>query len=132
MKTERTRAACTARVAPARRRGQGGIALAAVALIAAATLAFPVLAASDTVTISIKDHRFDPDEITVPAGKQVTLVVKNMDATPEEFESRELNREKVIAGGAEGRVLIGPLEPGTYSFFGEFHEDTAKGRIVAK
>ena len=56
----------------------------------------------------------------------------NEDATPEEFESHDLNREKVIAGKSKGIVVIGPLKPGTYSFVGEFHEDTAKGRIVVK
>lgn len=108
------------------------IALGGAALLAAAMLAVPVSAADDVYTISINDHRFEPEEIIIPAGKKVKLVVKNMDATPEEFESYELDREKVIAAGGEVVIFIGPLDPGTYAFIGEFHEDTAKGRFVVK
>jgi len=87
---------------------------------------------ADEFTISISNHKFDPSEVTVPAGKKVKLVIKNLDSTPEEFESHDLRREKIIPGKGEGIVYIGPLKPGTYKFFGEFHEATAKGTIVAK
>lgn len=82
--------------------------------------------------LRIKDHRFSPRTLDVPAGKKVKLVIYNDDPTPEEFESYELNREKVVAGGGKIVVFIGPLEAGTYPFFGEFHQDTATGEIVAK
>lgn len=99
----------------------------------AALMAAPALAADDsTYTIVIKDHRFQPAEVTIPANTKVTLLVKNQDPTPEEFESHELNREKIIPGGTELRVVVGPLEPGTYRFVGEFHEDTAQGRLVVE
>ena len=91
-----------------------------------------VLSADDTYTISIKDHRFDPATLEVPAGKKLKLIVKNLDATPEEFESHDLKREKVIAGKSQAIMTIGPLKPGTYKFVGEYHEATAQGRIVAK
>lgn len=103
----------------------------AVYVVAATGLAFGQDAAG-SYTLTIKDHRFEPAELTVPAGKPFKILVKNLDSTPEEFESKALKREKVIAGGKEGVVNIGPLKPGTYEFVGEFHEDTAKGRIVAK
>jgi plastocyanin len=80
----------------------------------------------------IKDHKFQPTEIEVPAGKKIALLVKNEDSTPEEFESHELKREKVIAGGQEVTVSIGPLKPGRYEFFGEFNPKTARGHIIAK
>ena len=89
-------------------------------------------AAGDTFNIAIKDHRFDPAQIEVPAGKKLKLVVKNLDPTPEEFESHDLKREKVIAGKGQATINIGPLKPGTYKFFGEFNESTAQGRIIAK
>ena len=92
-----------------------------------------VAAASDnTFTITIKDHRFDPSELEVPAGKKLKLVVKNLDDTPEEFESHDLKREKIIAAKGQATINIGPLKPGTYKFVGEFNESTAQGRIVAK
>ena len=83
-------------------------------------------------TITIKDHRFEPAEITIPADTRVKVVVKNLDPTAEEFESYELNREKIVPGGKEIVVYIGPVKPGRYPFFGEFHQDSAKGAVIAK
>ena len=68
----------------------------------------------------------------MPAGKRVKLTVHNQDATPEEFESHSLNREKLIPGGAKATIYIGPLKPGRYDFVGEFNEATAKGVVVAE
>jgi len=83
-------------------------------------------------TLSIKNHRFQPSVLNVPAGKRFKLVVRNLDPTPEEFESKSLNREKVVRGNGRITINIGPLKPGTYKFYGEFHEKTAQGRLVAK
>ena len=103
-------------------------------LIVAAFLASQAVMAADnnSYEIAIKNHRFEPAEVTVPAGQKIRLLVKNQDPTPEEFESYELNREKVIPGGSQAVIFIGPLKPGKYPFFGEFHAATAKGVIVAK
>jgi plastocyanin len=90
----------------------------------------PALAADDEFKLVIENHKFDPAEITVPAGKKIKLVVENRDATPEEFESHALNREKVIAGKSTATIFIGPLKPGRYTFVGEYNEATAKGTIV--
>ena len=59
------------------------------------------------------------------------LIIYNNDKTPEEFESYELNREKIIMGNSKSIVFIGPLEPGKYPFFGEFNIKTAQGIIIA-
>jgi hypothetical protein len=80
----------------------------------------------------IQDHKFQPAEVKVPAGVKVLLVVENKDATPEEFESYELHREKIIAGNQTGKIFIGPLQPGRYPFFGEFNVDTAQGAVIAE
>jgi hypothetical protein len=82
--------------------------------------------------IEIADHLFLPDELRIPADTKVKLVVFNRDPTPEEFESYELNREKVIMGGRSGVIFIGPLRPGLYPFFGEFNPGTAQGRIIVE
>lgn len=105
---------------------------AALALLQAPGLAAPARAADEPIVINIKDHRFDPETVEVPAGKKVKLLIRNQDPTPEEFESFSLNREKIIAGNSEGVVFVGPLDPGTYEFIGEFHEDTAQGKVVVK
>lgn len=103
-------------------------------LLLAASLSLPVLAfaANTEFTLVIKDHRFTPAEIKVPAGQKVKLIVDNQDATPEEFESHDLNREKVIAAKSKATIFIGPLKAGRYSFVGEFNEATAKGVVIAE
>ena len=83
-------------------------------------------------TLVIKDHQFEPAEIEVPAGQKIALLVQNNVTTPEEFESSELRREKVVAGGDPITVYIGPLRPGKYEFFGDFNPKTARGHIIAK
>jgi len=97
-------------------------------------IALPLAAMAETpeFTIAIKEHRFNPAEITVPAGKRIMLVIDNQDATPEEFESKTLRVEKIVPGNTKGTVTVGPLKPGSYSFFGEFHEATAQGKLHAK
>jgi hypothetical protein len=99
-----------------------------------ALLFLPVQAFSADLeqTLTIKDHHFTPSEIKVPAGKKVKLTIDNQDATPEEFDSHDLNREKVIPGNGKGTVFIGPLNPGKYSFIGEFHAATAQGVVIAE
>ena len=89
-------------------------------------------AQESTYTLAIKDHMFQPTEIEIPAGRKVALIVKNEDPTPEEFESIQLRREKVVPGGQEITVYIGPLKPGRYEFFGDFNPKTARGHIVVK
>lgn len=102
------------------------------AVFAAALLAQTTVSAAESYMLTIKDHRFNPAELEVAAGQKFKLVVKNEDSTPEEFESKALKREKIVAGKSQIILTIGPLDPGTYDFFGEFHEESAKGRIIAK
>jgi hypothetical protein len=83
-------------------------------------------------TIIIKDHRFEPAEVKIPAHTKVRLVVRNQDPTPEEFESYDFNREKVVAGRSTIKLFVGPLKPGTYGFFGEFNAGTAQGLLVVE
>ncbi len=97
-----------------------------------ALLSISAYAAEPEFALALRDHRFEPSEVRVPAGKKVRLVVHNNDSTPEEFESHELNREKVIAPGSKVGIYVGPLAPGRYPFFGEFHQDTARGVVVAE
>jgi plastocyanin len=84
------------------------------------------------VDLTIKDHHFTPAEIHVPAGKPTVLVVRNEDATAEEFDSSALKVEKVIAGGTHATIRLRPLGPGRYPFMGEYHEETAKGVVISE
>jgi plastocyanin len=105
--------------------------LALFALAALVTLS-PGAARAQEYTLTIKDHKFTPEELKVPANTRVVITVINEDATAEEFESNVLKVEKVIAGKSRGTVRIGPLKPGRYPFVGEFHEATAKGVVIAE
>lgn len=104
-------------------------------LLAAVLLGFaaPVARAEDpSFALTIRNHAFEPSRLTVPAGVKLRLLVKNLDATAEEFDSSDLRREKVVAPGAEVVIYVGPLKPGTYRFVGEYNEATAKGELVAQ
>ena len=82
--------------------------------------------------IAIRQHLFEPSVIVVPANTKIKLWVSNDDKTPEEFESYELNREKVVLGGQRSLIFIGPLPAGEYPFFGEFNPKSAQGKIIAE
>ncbi len=107
-------------------------------LVSAAFVISPAQAAGEQAKdtqeflISIKDHKFEPAEVTIPADTKVVLKVKNEDTTPEEFESHDFNREKIIKGGKEAKINVGPLKPGEYKFFGEFNPKTAQGKLIVK
>jgi hypothetical protein len=77
--------------------------------------------------IVIKNHHFIPDKLVIPAGSKIKLTVENQDNSAEEFESLDLKREKIIPAGGTITMVISPLSPGIYRYFGEFHEDTAHG-----
>lgn len=90
------------------------------------------LADKPVFELAIRDHLFIPEVLAVPANTRIKLLVTNHDASPEEFESYELNREKVIMGKRKAVIFIGPLLPGEYPFFGEFHPETALGKVIAE
>lgn len=98
----------------------------------AALFACTFAMAEPEALLVIKNHRFEPAEVKVPAGQRIRLTVHNQDTTPEEFESHKLNREKVVPPGAKVVIFVGPLKPGKYEFWGEYNEATAKGVVVAE
>jgi plastocyanin len=104
----------------------------AVLLSAITGWSSPAPAQDHAATVTIRNHRFEPAEIRVPAGKRITLTVINDDPTPEEFESRPMKVEKIIPGKSRAIIRIGPLKAGSYPFVGEFHETTAKGVVIAE
>jgi plastocyanin len=102
-------------------------------LLATSLFVAGVASAADyDAKLVIRDHKFDPPELVVPAGTKIKLLIENQDATPEEFESNELNREKVVVGKGTITVILGPLDAGRYPFFGDFHQETAQGVVIVK
>ena len=95
---------------------------------------FPALVLADDLVykLTIREHRFEPIEFRVPAGKKIKLIIDNKDESAEEFESHDLNREKVLPPKSKATVYIGPLSPGRYPFIGDFHQKTANGVIIAE
>ena len=85
--------------------------------------------AAEDYVLTLKDHQFSPTELSIPADQKVKITIRNEDLTPAEFESYDLHREKAIAPNGKIIVFIGPLKPGTYKFYDEFHQDKAKGVI---
>ena len=104
----------------------------AVAAALALLLAPPLARADEPLTLEFHNHRFVPDHLVVPVGVKFKLLVRNSDDTADEFESTDLNREKLVAPGQTITVFLGPLDPGTYHIFGDFHQDTAQGVLEAK
>jgi hypothetical protein len=85
--------------------------------------------------IQIKDHRFVPAELHIPAGVKVRIVIDNLDETQDEFDSHSLNREKHIPPKSRVTLFIGPLDPGRYVYEGESSDmpgAAALGVIVAE
>jgi len=81
--------------------------------------------------LTIENHLFQPTEIHVPSHQTAVILVKNLDAAAEEFESAALKIEKVIPGKGEGLIHIRAMEHGHYTFVGEYHEKTARGVLIA-
>jgi heme/copper-type cytochrome/quinol oxidase subunit 2 len=91
----------------------------------------PALADTPEISIAIKGQQFVPSEVQVPAGVKIKLAVRNEDTMPAEFESTELHREQVVVGGQQVTIYVGPLDPGSYEFFNDFHP-AARGHLIAK
>ncbi|HVT23084.1 MAG TPA: cupredoxin domain-containing protein [Rhizomicrobium sp.] len=101
-------------------------------LSAVLVLALAAPAAAAEYNLTLKNHRFTPSTIKVKAGTTNVIILKNEDATADEFDSESLKTEKVVAGGATGKIRLRPLAPGRYPFMGEFHAKTAQGVVIAE
>jgi plastocyanin len=101
-------------------------------LLVLALQASVAFAADPEVNIVIRNHKFEPAEVTIPADKKVKLLIENKDSTAEEFESYAFAREKVVPANSSTTLYVGPLKAGRYPFFGDYHESTAKGVLIAK
>ncbi len=104
-------------------------------LSTALAMAFPLAGYADeavVVPLSLKDHKFSPFEPVVPAGKPLRLVIKNLDATPAEFESDDFTAEKIIPAGQQVIILVAPLKVGKYEFHDEYHEAASKTYLIVQ
>ena len=96
------------------------------------TAAFPAFADDPSFPIADQGHQFVPSRLNIPAGVKVKLIVSNENPTPSEFESSQFHREEVVVtAGQEITVFVGPLDPGSYEFFDDFHPQT-RGHLIVK
>ncbi|MCP1228091.1 MAG: cupredoxin domain-containing protein [Acetobacter fabarum] len=106
---------------------------AALPLLTGMYLFPPVQAQAQTVFhLTLKDHHFEPDHLSVPAGERFIIELENQDSTTDELESYDMKFEKIIVPGSKIRVHAGPLHPGQYTFFDDYHPDQAKGTVTAE
>jgi plastocyanin len=102
-----------------------------VCIALSAASAQPAWAEDGGIVIAIKDGKFVPTDVPVPAGAKVRLIVRNQDTAMAEFESSDFHREKMVGPGQEISVFVGPLDPGSYEFFDDFHPQS-RGHLVVK
>ena len=105
---------------------------AALAVLGCAAAPSAAPAEDQSFALTLKDHRFSPAELTIPANTRVRLVVRNADPTAAEFESDDVKAEKVLPANHETVVLIGPLQPGSYEFHDEYHEASSQSRLIVR
>jgi len=91
-----------------------------------------VLAGDSVQDLEFRDGHFEPSTLSVSANAPVKLRVKNTTTNPIEFESFELNRERVVPPGGVITVFLPALSPGIYHFFDDFHHDVPQGTLIAK
>jgi plastocyanin len=108
-----------------------GLLLASTVLAAAPFAQSRAANADDMVTLSLtlKDHQFDPAEVHAPPGKPIEFRVKNLNDIVSEFESGDLHFEKIVPVGSEAVVYVRPQQPGRYNFYDDFHHET-QGYLV--
>lgn len=103
-----------------------------LSLLAAVLLSIPGrVSAQEPLTLTLSDHQFTPNSVAVAAHKRFSIQVINQDDSPAEFESSDLKIEKIVVPKGQITVTVGPLKPGTYKFFDDYHDDTATGTITA-
>jgi len=103
------------------------------AILLGAVLAVPARAGEDPVfVIEFADGAITPQAVEVPAGRPFKLELRNTGASPVEFESLELRKEKVLGPGVTSFIVIRRLAPGEYRFFDDFHPGFAPALLIAR
>jgi uncharacterized protein (DUF58 family) len=102
----------------------------AFAFLAAMTFVQAAAQQTASVSVSVKNHHFQPAQVHAPAKVPIDLRVKNLDSSAMEFESDSLHVEKVISGNSEAVIRLKPLEPGRYEFYDDYHQESTGVLVV--
>ena len=102
-------------------------------LLTALLLTTPALSAfaEQPLALTAQTDGFAPAELQVPADQKLQIAVTNRTGAAIEFESFELNRERVIQSGQTVTIYLSPLGQGRYEFFDDFHPEH-RGALVVK
>ena len=106
----------------------------AIVVVILVVAAAGIAAAENSVEISLthKDKKFDPPEISAPANTAIVIKFRNLDKDAMELESDSLKIEKVVAAGKDATIKVKAQKAGRYEFFDEYNEKTARGALVVK
>ncbi len=84
---------------------------------------------TEELELTLQQNKFEPEIIKASSDKRIKIYIHNQDNNVEEFESTDLNREKIVPAHSTIKITVGPLKPGEYNFFGDFSPDTAQGKL---
>ena len=83
------------------------------------------------IALAVEEGGFEPALVEAPPGARIRFEVANQSAAAIEFESFDLNRERVVQPGQKVTVYVSGLSAGRYEFFDDFHQER-RGALVVK
>lgn len=72
---------------------------------------------ANSVTIAMKDMRFRQEEVSVKAGRPVTLRVVNQDGYAHAFDIDAFDLHRALAANETAELTFTPPAPGRYRFY---------------
>jgi plastocyanin len=107
-----------------------------IGVIASGSLS--VLAESDVVRqkameVQLNDDYFNPETITIPSGKTITLILKNKGQKEHTFTVEKLGIDAEVQPGKEKTITVKPQNPGTYELICRYHFNSGMvGKVIVK
>jgi plastocyanin len=84
-----------------------------------------------TTDITARDFRFDPSDVTLEAGREVTVVLTNEDDAEHNITIEDLDVDEDAEGGETGQATITP-DAGSYDFHCKYHPNQMQGTITVE
>ena len=84
-----------------------------------------------TTDITARDFRFEPSEVTLEAGREVTIVLTNEDDAEHNITVEDLEVDEDAEGGKTGQATVTP-DAGSYDFECKYHPGQMQGTITVE